>query len=122
RGHQACEPPAEKRSAGHSPRRCSLCHPAQMLAIQVGGKAYRLAGLAQRQARHIARLLAATVEDAVDGVRRQLGAGLAVGPEHLYQALGEDLLLVEAPDLSLAAQVPVVLPVVEKELEVGAHV
>src|ERR1700674_376040 len=52
----------------------------------------------------------------------ELGSGLAEGPEGLNNPLGEQLLLVVAADLRLAAQVPVVLPVVEEELVESADV
>src|SRR5258708_9231818 len=61
-------------------------------------------------------------EDLADALPRQPGAAFAEWREALDDPLREQLLLVVAANLSLAAQVPVVLPIVEEELVEGAHV
>src|SRR5665213_2772742 len=71
---------------------------------------------------NVARLLAALVKDAGDDLRGQLGTHLTKRLEDLDHPLGQDFLLLAAAYLSLAAQGPVVLPVVEEEFVQRAYV
>src|SRR5213079_504684 len=64
----------------------------------------------------------ALVEDRGHLLGAERRSSLSEGSEGLDHPLGEQLLLVEAADLSPAAQVPVMLPVVEEELVEGADV
>src|SRR5713226_10244544 len=68
------------------------------------------------------RALGPGFEDLVDPLARQSRAPLPEWREALDDPFGEQLLLVVATDLSLAAQVPVALPIVEEELVEGTHV
>jgi len=82
----------------------------------VGGQTDGVAHLDHRLGGDLIGSLGAGIEDVVDLLARQSRASLAEGREALDDPLGEELLLVVAADLSLPAQVPVMLPIVEEEL------
>src|SRR5260221_6673560 len=85
-------------------------------------QADRFADLGHRVPRYSSGLLATLVQDSGDFMRAQLRSDLTKRTEYLDHALGKEFLLVIAPDLGLATEIPVMLPIIEEELVESADV